>query len=150
MAKVSCSLRHRCVQLILAYRWARPAVVVAGIFYFVCFFTFIPITLSSLSLSFIFSTISSLFSPFLWEKTKSKPTRVDVSLNPNTFNQYKEFSSCIHFIATSMILPVFFFFPISITGPSCSKLTTSLVNDSLKFTSSDKQICWNSLLKKCE
>ena len=28
-------------------------------------------------------------------------------------------------------------------GPSCSKLTTSLVNDSLKFTSSDMQICWN-------
>ena len=27
------------------------------------------------------------------------------------------------------------------TGPSCSKLTTSLVNDSLKFTSSDTQIC---------
>ena len=26
-------------------------------------------------------------------------------------------------------------------GPSCSKLTTSLVNDSLKFTSSDTQIC---------
>ena len=26
-------------------------------------------------------------------------------------------------------------------GPSCSKLTTSLVNDSLKFTSSDAQIC---------
>ena len=25
--------------------------------------------------------------------------------------------------------------------PSCSKLTTSLVNDSLKFTSSDRQIC---------
>ena len=30
----------------------------------------------------------------------------------------------------------FFFFP----GPSCSKLTTSLVNDSLKFTTSDMQI----------
>ena len=28
------------------------------------------------------------------------------------------------------------------SGPSCSKLTTSLVNDSLKFTSSDTQICW--------
>ena len=27
------------------------------------------------------------------------------------------------------------------TGPSCSKLMTSLVNDSLKFTSSDTQIC---------
>ena len=30
-----------------------------------------------------------------------------------------------------------------ISGPSCSKLTTSLVNDSLKFTLSDTQICWN-------
>ena len=27
------------------------------------------------------------------------------------------------------------------TGPSCSKLTMSLVNDSLKVTSSDMQIC---------
>ena len=26
-------------------------------------------------------------------------------------------------------------------GPNCSKLTMSLVNDSLKFTSSDTQIC---------
>ena len=26
-------------------------------------------------------------------------------------------------------------------GPSCSKLAMSLVNDSLKFTSSDTQIC---------
>ena len=26
-------------------------------------------------------------------------------------------------------------------GPSCSKLTTSLVNDSLKFSLSDTQIC---------
>ena len=34
------------------------------------------------------------------------------------------------------------------SGPSCSKLTMSLVNDSLKFTSSDTQICWNFLLKK--
>ena len=32
---------------------------------------------------------------------------------------------------------IFIYFP----GPSCSKLTTSLVNDSLKFTSSDTQIC---------
>ena len=36
------------------------------------------------------------------------------------------------------------------TGPGCSKLTTSLVNDSLKFTSSDTQICRSFLLKKCE
>ena len=29
----------------------------------------------------------------------------------------------------------------NVSGPSCSKLTMSLVNDSLKFTSSDMQIC---------
>ena len=33
------------------------------------------------------------------------------------------------------------FFKKKSTGPSCSKLTTSLVNNSLKFTSSDTQIC---------
>ena len=53
-------------QLILAYSWARPAILVAGkgrggCFYFFCFFTFIPVPLSSLSLSFISSTISSIF-----------------------------------------------------------------------------------------
>ena len=58
------------VQLILAYSWARPAILVAGkgrvrMFYFFCFFTFIPVPLSSLSLSFISSTISSTsFLPF--------------------------------------------------------------------------------------
>ena len=63
-------LRHRGVQLILAYGWARPAVLVAGkdrggMFYFFRFFTFIPVPLSSLSLSFISSTISSIyFLPF--------------------------------------------------------------------------------------
>ena len=36
------------------------------------------------------------------------------------------------------------------SGPSCSKLTMSLLNDLLKFTSSDTQICCNFLLKKCE
>ena len=38
----------------------------------------------------------------------------------------------------------FFLFPLlkkTLSGPSCSKLTTSLVNDSLKFTSNDTQIC---------
>ena len=33
-----------------------------------------------------------------------------------------------------------FFNPLC-SGPSCSKLTMSLVNDSLRFTSSDAQIC---------
>ena len=35
-------------------------------------------------------------------------------------------------------------------GPSCSKLMTSLVNESLKFTPSDTQICWNFLLKSAK
>ena len=41
--KVSCILRHQGVQLILAYSWARPAVLAAGkgeCFYFIHFFTF--------------------------------------------------------------------------------------------------------------
>ena len=49
MAKVSCILRHRGGQLILAFIWARPAILVAGkgrggMF---CFFTLIPAPLSS-------------------------------------------------------------------------------------------------------
>ena len=66
VAKVSCFLRHRGVQLILAYSWARPTILVAGkgrggMFLFFCFFTFIPVPLSSLSLSFISTTMSSIF-----------------------------------------------------------------------------------------
>ena len=77
--RVSC---HRGVQLILAYSWARPAILVAGksvFFYFFCFFTFIPIPLSSLSLSLISSTISSIsLLPFSgrWHKMTHKGWRV--------------------------------------------------------------------------
>ena len=42
-AKMLCILRHQGLQLIFAYSWARPAVLVAGkweMFYFFCFFTF--------------------------------------------------------------------------------------------------------------
>ena len=75
-AKVSCILRHRGVQLILAYNWARPVTLVAGkgrggMFYFFCFFTFILVRLSYLSLSFISSTISSIsFLPFSGRRHK--------------------------------------------------------------------------------
>ena len=37
-----------------------------------------------------------------------------------------------------------------ITGPSCSKLTTSLVNETLKFQTLISQICQYFLLKNCE
>ena len=75
MARVSCILRHWGVQLILAYSWARLAVLVAGkgkgeCFYFFCFFPFILVPLSSLSPSFISFTISSLFSLSLGGDTK--------------------------------------------------------------------------------
>ena len=36
------------------------------------------------------------------------------------------------------------------SGPSCSKLTTSLVNEMLKFEMLIFQICQYFLLKKCE
>ena len=91
-AKVACILRHLGIQLILAYSRARPAILVAGkgrggMFYFFCFFTFIPVPFSSLSLSFISSTIFfSLFFLSLGDNTKL-PSRVDMSLSPNTINQ---------------------------------------------------------------
>ena len=89
--KVSCILRHQVVQLILAYSWARPAILVAGksgggIFLFLLFlhfhvcFSFFPIPLFHLYYLFY------LFSTFLWEMTQNDP-QVDVSLNPNTINQ---------------------------------------------------------------
>ena len=66
--KVSCILCHRGVQLILAYWWARPAILVAGkgkgeCFYF---FSFFPFPLFHL-LYYIFY----LFCPFLWETTQN-------------------------------------------------------------------------------
>ena len=97
MVKVSCILRHRGVQLILAYSWARLAILVAGkgrgeCFYFFGFFTFIPVPPSSLSLSFISSTISSIsFPPFSGRRHKMihKGRRVvKPQHNQNTFLRF--------------------------------------------------------------
>ena len=65
-------LRHLAVQLILVYSWARLAYLVADkgkgeCFYFICFFPFIPVPLSFLSLSFISSAITSI--PFVVQYT---------------------------------------------------------------------------------
>ena len=73
-AKVSCILCHRGVQLILAYSWARPAIVEVGkgrggMFLFLLFLpfhscsSFFPVPL------FHFY----LFSHFLWETTQNGP-----------------------------------------------------------------------------
>ena len=92
-AKVLCILHHWGVQLILAYSWARPAVLVVGkdrggnVFIS---------SVSSLSFLFLFLpcpslssppllSLLSLFSLSLGDDTKW-PSRVDVSLNPNTIN----------------------------------------------------------------
>ena len=91
-AKVSCILCHRGVQLVLAYSWAWPAILVAGkgrevIFSFLLFLhfhscsSFFPVPLFHL-----FCYLLSLFSLSLGDDTKW-PIRVDVLLNPNTINQ---------------------------------------------------------------
>ena len=81
---MSCILRHRGVQLILAYSLARPAVLVAGkgrgeMFLFLLFLHF-----HSCS-SFFPDPLFHLFY-YLGDDTKW-PTRIDMSLNPNTINQ---------------------------------------------------------------
>ena len=90
MAKVSCTLCHRGVQLILAYNWARLAILVAvkgrgGMFLFLLFLLFLSCSsLFPVPLFHLLCYLFNLFSPFLW------PTRVDLLLNPNTINQIIE------------------------------------------------------------
>ena len=90
-AKVLCILHHWGVQLILAYSWARPAILVVGkgrggMFLFLLFLhfhscsSFFPVPLFHLLYSLFY-----LFSLSLGDDTKW-PSRVDVSLNPNTIN----------------------------------------------------------------
>ena len=78
-AKVLCILHHRGVQLILAYSWARPAILVVGkgrggMFLFLLFLhfhscsSFFPVPPFHLLYSLFF-----LFSPFLWEMTQNDP-----------------------------------------------------------------------------
>ena len=72
--KVSCIWRHPGIQLILAYSWARPAILVAGkirkgMFLFLLFLPF-----HSCSFFFpvpLFHLFYCLFSPFLWEMTQN-------------------------------------------------------------------------------
>ena len=74
-AKVSCILRHRGVQLILAYSWARPAILVAGkgrggMFLFLLFLHFHPCSfLPCSSLSSLLLSLLSLF-PFSGRRHK--------------------------------------------------------------------------------
>ena len=78
-AKVPCILSHWGVQLILAYSWASPAILVAdkgreGMFLFLLFLhfhscsSFFPVPLFHL-----FYYLFCLFHPFLWETTQNEP-----------------------------------------------------------------------------
>ena len=91
--KVSCFLCHLGVQLILAYSWARPAILVAGkgrwgMFLFLLFLhfcscsSFFPVPLFHLLCCLFY-----LFSPFLWERHKMTHKGWRVLLNPNTVNK---------------------------------------------------------------
>ena len=77
------NLHHRGVKLILAYSWARPAILVAGkgrgggvggMFLFLLFFyfhscsSFFPVPLFH-----VLYCLFSLFSPFFWETTQNDP-----------------------------------------------------------------------------
>ena len=75
-AKVSCILRHQGIQLILAYSWARPVILVAGkgrrgMFLFLLFLHFH--SCSSFFPVPLFHVFYYLFSPFLWEMTQNDP-----------------------------------------------------------------------------
>ena len=78
------------IHLILAYNWARPAILVAckGVcFYFFCFFTFIlALFLPCPSLLSPLLSILSFFSLSLGDDTKW-PRGVDGSLKPNTIKR---------------------------------------------------------------
>ena len=101
-AKVLCILHHWGVQLILAYSWARPAILVVGkgrggMFLFLLFLhfhscsSFFPVPLFHL----LYSLFLSLFSLSLGDDTKW-PSRVDMSLNPNTIKINLNSSSSSH------------------------------------------------------
>ena len=105
MAKVSCILRHRGVQLILASSWARPAIFVAGkdrggIFLFLLFLhfhsgsSFFPVPLFHL-LCYLFY----LFSPFLWGTTQNDPQR----LTPRGIKPQHNQSGCYRKVAVVVI-----------------------------------------------
>ena len=76
--KVLCILRHRGIQLILAYSWARLANLVAG--RGECFLFLLLLPFHSCSCFFpvgpLFHLLCYLFYPFLWEMTQNDPQRL--------------------------------------------------------------------------
>ena len=119
VAKISSILRHLGVQLILAYSWARPDILVAGkdrggggrregYFYFFCFFAFIPAPFSSLPVSFISSTISFI-SLLLFSGRRHKMTHNQIR-EENETSQVFVTKAQVRAVDKMAILIFFFFF----------------------------------------
>ena len=93
-----CILCHQGFQLILAYSWARPAILIAGkgrggMFLFLLFLHFHSCSSFFHVPLFYFPTVSSIsFLPISGRQLKVT-TKVDVSLNPNTIDN----NPSIHF-----------------------------------------------------
>ena len=150
-AKVLCILHHWGVQLILAYSWARPAILVVGkgrggmflFLLFLHFHSFLFLFLPCPSLSSPLLSLLSLFSLSLGDDTKW-PSRVDVSLNPNTINLLTtslQQSFCNSHLPTT-----------SLQQSVCNNhlLTTSLqqslCNNHILTTSLQQSLCNNHLI----
>ena len=110
-AKVACILHHRGVQQVLAYSWARPAIIVAGngrgeMFLFLLFLyfhscsSFFPV-----HVFYLFYYLFYLFSPFLWETTEIDPQGLTCRL---TLTQ--SISSYVAYVFSSLFVPAFSFF----------------------------------------
>ena len=78
-AKVLCILHHWGVQMILAYSWARHAILVVGkgrggMFLFLLFLHFLSCSsFITVPLFHLLYSLFYLFSPFLWETTQNDP-----------------------------------------------------------------------------
>ena len=115
----------RVSHLILALSWARPAILVAGkgrggMFLFLLFLHFH--SCSSFFPVPLFYLLYCLFYLFSLGDNTKWPTRIDVSLNPNTINQFLVVKFSVYL---NMIL--FIMFAQSNQGLYCSKLSQCIL-----------------------
>ena len=117
-------LSYRGIQLILAYSWARPAILIADkgrgrMFLFLLFLhfhscsSFFPVPLFHL-----FYYLFYLFSPFLWEMAQNDPQGLTCHLTPTQSisfqNQYRaKFLLCqcrLEILSGGIVLEIFIYF----------------------------------------
>ena len=122
-----CISRHWGVQLILAYSWARPAILVAGkgrggMFSFHLFLHFHSCSSFFLvPLFHLFYFLFYLFSPFLWETTQKDPQVLMCRKTPtrSIFRRLVANLVCIRLTMVLLVVFVCSYFPSGVE-PSCS------------------------------